>query len=312
MASSIFPLYQSHYRIRTYIAACLEERASKSSALAYTSQCAAFELAFCYTLGFGVNKDDARASTLLVQAHRSQEELTNEINRVRHGKRRAHARQSVYIQSLYRGHTITKSLGGDRYYCKKGTMDEAAFHIRKEIENFGDVVGAYHRIVRSLKSTLTNVLTLQGRWEEAQEVATQVLQCSSETLGERHPDTMTSRSSLAVILTKQKHWKKAELLHKQAMTASLTELPLDHGVTLSSMNSLAVMFVSQGRWDEAERLEKHVLQNSYDALGSEHPSSLDSVEHLADFKKEQDLWEKRETKAVQVIMKRSRSNEGIS
>lgn len=289
-----------------------KEKASKSSALAHTSQCAAFELAFCYTLGFGVNKDDATASALLRQANRSLEELTDKINRVRHGRLRSHPRQSVYSQSLYLGHTITMSTGGGRYYREKGTLDEAASHIRKEIIDVEDVVGAEHRIIRSLKSTLTKILILQERWEEAQKIETQVLQCSSKTLGERHPDTMSSRSSLAVIHSKQKHWKEAELLQKQAMTASLTELGLDHGVTLSSMNSLALTFAGQGRWEEAERLEKQVLQISKDALGLEHPNSLDSAEHLNEFRKEQDLWERLEMKAVEVTIKMSRSSKVIN
>ena len=176
MTSSIFPLYQSHYRVRSYIAACLEERVFKSSSLAHTSQRAAFELAFCYIFGFGVKKDDATASALLNQAAGSQEELTNKISRVRHDRLRSRPRQSAYSQSSYQGHVILRSTAGGPYYLEKGSLDEAVSHLREEITDVNTVVGADHRIVRSLKSTLSGVLILQERWEEAQELETQTLQ----------------------------------------------------------------------------------------------------------------------------------------
>lgn len=308
VTSSIFPLYQSHYRVRTYIAACLEERVSKSALLAHTSQRAAFELAFCYTLGFGVDKNDTTASALLKQAARSQEELTSEIDRVRYGRLRLLPRKSVYAQSTYRGHTILRSTAGGRQYLDEGTLDEAASHIRKEMTDVEIIMGADHKIVRSLKSTLSGVLILQKRWEEAQELETQIWQRISRTLGERHPDTISTMSSLALIHHKQKRWKEAESLQTQAMTASLSGLGTDHGVTLNCMSNLAILFSDQGKWEKAERLGKQVLQIRENALGLEHPDTLNSAEILTDFKKDQDFWKREEMKAVQVTIKRSRSS----
>lgn len=303
MTSSVFPLYQSQYGVRTHIVACLEERIFKSSALAPTSQRAAFELAFCYTLGFGVSKDDAKASALLEQAARSQGELANEIDRVRYGKLRSHPRQGVYNNSLYRGHIISSYAAGGRYYLEKGTLDEAASHLKNEIADVESIVGVDHQIILVLKSSLTSVLIWQEQWEEARKLETQILNWSSKTLGERHPDTVGSRGNLALIYRKQKRWKEAELLQRQATTASLSELGLEHGFTLNSLRDLALTFQAQGKWEKAERLGKQVLEIRQNAFGSEHPETINILETLTSFKKEQDYWKGLEKRAVQVTIK---------
>lgn len=300
MISSIFRLYQSHYRVRTHIAACLEERVFKSFTPALTSQRAAFELSFCYTLGFGVKKDDAKASALLKQSARSQDDLTNEIDRVRYGRLISAPRQGIYNPALYQGHT--KSTTGGRYYLEKGILDEDASRIRKEIADVESVVGVDHRIIGVLKSTLTKILLFQNQWEEAQELETQVYQWSSKTLGQRHPDTLATRSSLAMIYSKRKQWKEAELLQTQVMTASLSELGLDHGVTLSSMSNLASIYQDQGKWEKAQRLGKHVLEVRKMALGLENKDTIASSETLTFFNEEQDFWKREEITAVQVTI----------
>lgn len=302
MTPSIFRLYRSDYRVRTYIASCLEEKVVKPFGLALTSQRAAFELSFCYTLGFGVDKDDVKASALLKRAARSQGELTSEIDRVRYGSSRPPPRQGVYNLSSYRGHAITRSTTSGRYYLEKGNLDQAASRIRKEIADLESVVGVDHQISVFLKSTLTKVFLLKEQWEEAQKLETQVLQCNSETLGERHPDTISTRSSLALIYAKQKKWKEAELLQTQAVTASLSELTLDAAVTLTSLSNLASIFQDQGRWEKAERLGKQVLEIRKNTLGLENPDTMNISELLTSFDKEQDFWKRWETETVQVTL----------
>lgn len=299
---SIYPLYRSDYRVRTYIAACLEKRVVEISAHALTSRRAAFELSFCYTLGFGVKKDDSKASALVKQASRSQGELTYEIDRVRYGRSTPPPRQGIYNISAYRGHTITRSTMGGRYYREKGNLDQAASRIRTELADAESVVGIVHQISGFLKSALTGVLIAQGKWEEAQKLETEVLQQTSETLGERHPDTLSTRSSLALIYANQKKWKEAELLQTQAVTASLSEVGLDAGVTLTSMSNLAAIFRGQGKWEKAERLGKQVLEIRLNALGSGNPDTKNSSELLTSFEAEQDFWKRWQTKMLQVTL----------
>lgn len=267
----------------------------------------AFELSLCYTLGFGVKKDNIKASALLKQAARSQEELTHEIDRVRYGRSKPPPRQGVYNLSAYRGHSLRRSTIGYRYILEQGNLDQAASRLRTEIADVESILGVDHQISGFLKSTLTTVLVGQEKWEEAQILETQNLQQSSETLGERHPDTLSIRSELAFIYAKQQKWKEAELLQTQAVTASLSEVGLDAQVTLTSMSNLAAIFRDQGKLEKGERLAKQVLEIRINSLGSENPDTKNSSELLASFKTEQDFWKRWETETVQVTLINQRS-----
>ena len=268
----------------------------------------AFELSLCYTLGFGVKKDNIKASALLKQAARSQGELIHEIDRVRYGRSKPPPRQGVFNASAYRGYNLRRSTIGYRYSLEQGNLDQAASRLRTELADVESSLGIDHQIIGYLKSTLATVLIGQEKWEEAQMLETQNLQQSSEKLGERHPDTLSIRSSLAFIYAKQKRWKEAELLQTQAVTASLSEVGLDAAVTLTSMNNLVVIFRGQGELEKAERLAKQVLEIRMNALGSENPDTKNSSEMLASFKTEQDFWKRWETKTLQVTLINQRSN----
>ena len=215
-------------------------------------------------------------------------------------------RQGIYNQSAYRGHTVTRSPTGYRYFLGKRDLDEAASRLRTELADVESVMGINHQISGFLKSTLTSVLIVQEKWEEAQELEAQILQQSSETLGERHPDTLSTRSSLAFVYAKQKKWKEAELLQTQAVTASLSEVGLDAAVTLTSMSNLAVLFRDQGCLEKAERLGKQVLEIRTNSLGSEHPETKISSGFLTTLKTEHDAWKRWETETVKVTLTNSR------
>ena len=272
-----------------------------------TSRRAAFELSFCYTLGFGVKKDDIKASALLKQAARSQGELTYEIDRVRYGRSKPPPRQGIYNASAYRGHNLRRSTIGYRYNLEKGNLDQAASRLGTELADVESIVGVDHRISGFLRSTLTTVLIGQKNWEEAQKLEMQSLQQNSETLGERHSDTLSTRSSLALIYAKQKKWKEAELLQTQAVTASLSEVGLDAAVTMTSLSNLAALFRDQGKLEKAERLGKQVLEIRTNALGSGNPDTKNSSEFLASCKTEQDFWIRWETETLQVTLINQRS-----
>ena len=300
MSSSIYPLYRSDHRVRTYIATCLENRVVEHSVPALTLRRTAFELSFCYTLGFGVKKDDFKASAFLEQARRSQGELIYEVDRVRYGKAKPPSRQGIYNASAYRGHNLGRSTIGYRYNLERGNFDQAASRLRAELADIESMEGVDHQISGFLRSTLTTVLIGQEKWEEAQILETQTLQQCSETLGQRHPDTLSTRSSLAFIYAKQKKWKEAELLQTQAVTASLSEVGLEAAVTLTSMSNLAAIFRDQGKLEKAERLGKQVLEIRMRALGPENRDTKNSSEFLASLKSEQDVWRRWETETLQV------------
>lgn len=297
MSSSIYRLYQSHYKVRSHILACLKERVSRSSTPTIALHHEAFELSICYTLGFGAHKDDDKAKTLLEQAGSSLEDLAHEVNLVQNCQLERSPREGPYNSALHQGQ-VGLTTGGQQY---AEDLKSASLRIKTEIVSLEEAIGASHRIVVILKSTLTNVLILQEEWEEAKHMQVDVLEWTSRRLGSSHPDTIWSLSNLAYIYSKQRRWNEAELLQTHAMIAGLS-WGLYYRTTLRSMHLLAWNFQHQGKWDKAARLGEHVQEIREEFFDSEDPSNIDISDTMKSFSEEKDMWKRVEVNSLQVTI----------
>ena len=75
-------LLGADFRVRELIAECLELKASNSSCTPCTLA-AAFELAFCYKIGFGFPLDDDKSQSWLKRSGRYPKELELEMSNIR-------------------------------------------------------------------------------------------------------------------------------------------------------------------------------------------------------------------------------------
>src|SRR5207248_10663878 len=71
-------LLGAEFRVRKLVAECLELKASNSSC----TLAAAFELAFCYKIGFGVPLDDDKSQCWLKRSGRYPKELEAEMSNI--------------------------------------------------------------------------------------------------------------------------------------------------------------------------------------------------------------------------------------
>jgi uncharacterized protein involved in tolerance to divalent cations len=144
-------------------------------------------------------------------------------------------------------------------------------------------------------------LCSDGRWNEAEESFTQILEVEKKVLGEEHPSTLTSMANLASTYSNQGRWKEAEELEVQVKNTSLKILGKEHPSTLTSMANLASTYRDQGRWKEAEELEVQVKNTSLKILGKEHPSTLTSMANLASTYINQGRWREAEELQAQEL-----------
>ena len=293
-------LYQSHYLVRVNIATCLEERSFSSFSSRLALQHAAFELSFCYTLGFGVRRDETKASALLKQAAMSPRDLLEAVDRARKSSLRSPPRGSIYTQTLNRGQTRSATDG--LQYFRKEKLDEVTSWLRKEIVDVESVLGIDHRVIGIMKSTLAQILIFQKRWNMAEEVETQVLRWSSKTLGDTHPDTLSSKGSLASILRGRHNWEEAEALQTQVWITSLLELGVDNAITMSNMENLVLTFKLQGKLEKAERLAKQALQLREIEYGSENRGTKNLLKIISSINEESVIYQRMKSDAVQVMI----------
>ncbi|KAJ7854655.1 hypothetical protein B0H13DRAFT_2081005 [Mycena leptocephala] len=128
-----------------------------------------------------------------------------------------------------------------------------------------------------LASTYSN----QGRWKEAEELQSVVLEKRRNALGEDHPDTLIAMHILASTYHAQGRWKQAEELEFAVLKTRRNVLGEDHPDTLVAMHILASTYSQQGKLKEAEELAFAVLETRRSALGEDHPDTLVAMHILA-------------------------------
>ncbi|KAK8009153.1 hypothetical protein PG991_011704 [Apiospora marii] len=170
-----------------------------------------------------------------------------------------------------------------------------------------EVFGAEHPSTLSSMNNLANVLSSQGKYEEAERMHRQTVQQSEKALGAEHPDTLASMNNLANVLSSQGKYEEAERMHQKELSLCEKALGAEHPDTLGSMNNLANVLSSQGKYEEAERMHRQTVQRREKALGAEHPSTLTSMNNLAEVLSSQGKYEEAERMHRQTVQRREKA-----
>ncbi len=140
-----------------------------------------------------------------------------------------------------------------------------------------------------------------GRWDEAEELFSQILETEKNMHGTDYINTQNALAWVASTYRNQGRWTEAEELFVQVMETRKKTLGDNHPSTLTSMANLASTYRNQGRWTEAEELFVQVMETSKKTLGDNHPSTLTSMANLASTYSNQGRWTEAEELFVQVM-----------
>ncbi|KAK9846161.1 hypothetical protein MYU51_002992, partial [Penicillium brevicompactum] len=190
---------------------------------------------------------------------------------------------------------------GAWYASKSGIPTDMRDMASKSMKERVRLLGAEHEEALGSTAILARAWSLEGRWEEAEKLQTQVMETRKTKLGDDHPDTLTSMAHLASTYRNQGQWIEAEQLEVQVMETRKMKLGKDHPSTLTSMANLASTYSSQGRWIEAEQLQVQVVETSKTNLGEEHPKTLTSMNNLALTFSNHGRWKEAERLQTQVM-----------
>ncbi|KAJ5737306.1 uncharacterized protein N7483_002431 [Penicillium malachiteum] len=170
------------------------------------------------------------------------------------------------------------------------------------------LLGEEHKEALDSTGILAIAYSLDGRWQEAEQLEVQaeqlevqVMETRKTKLGKDHPDTLTSMANLASTYWNQGRWQEAEQLEIQVMETHKTKLGKDHPDTLTSMANLASTYWNQGRWEEAEQLFMQAIETRKTKLSEDHPDTLTSMANLASTYRNQGRLEEAEQLFVQVM-----------
>ncbi|MCH7603301.1 MAG: tetratricopeptide repeat protein, partial [Planctomycetes bacterium] len=134
---------------------------------------------------------------------------------------------------------------------------------------------------QSLSHRLADMISHQGRYDEAEPLLVEALETDKRNLGDEHPSTLTSMFRLAVLYNNQGRYNEAEQLYLETLEIQKRVLGDEHPKTLGSMDHLAILYFEQKRYAEAEPLMVKTLEIQKRVFGDEHPETLSSMNNLA-------------------------------
>jgi len=123
------------------------------------------------------------------------------------------------------------------------------------------VLGPDHPDTINSMNTLVAVLNDEGKLDEAQSLAEQVLAARTRLLGPDHPSTLMSMSNLAELLSERGDYARAEQLFAQTRAIQIRVLGLDNPSTAQTTESLAGLKMREGKRDDALRLLREAVDH---------------------------------------------------
>ncbi|KAJ5346989.1 uncharacterized protein N7506_000242 [Penicillium brevicompactum] len=105
-------------------------------------------------------------------------------------------------------------------------------------------------------SNLGNVLSMQGKYKEAEALHRQALEAREKVFGWGHYDMFIIVGNLSDVLSRQGKYEEAEAMHQRALEALEKVWGCEHPGTLTIVNSLGNVLSVQGKYKEAEAMPR--------------------------------------------------------
>jgi tetratricopeptide (TPR) repeat protein len=253
-------------------------------------QQAAMQLAICYRLGFGVEKDDKIASDILSEWYLDPTLLTDAIEYFKHNV--------SYYSRLERATIFNKprefapgTYNHRSYYQDQGVLKEAERQYTREIRDIEETVGSQHEICGVLKSFLAEILSWDQH-EETSALMEPVVDMRRAILGSRHPETWSGIEALAVAYQYQDRMEEEEKILLEIIEPMLETVDdkETHRRGLRHAHYVAGSRRSQNRITEAEELYLFIIKESRERLGHRDDETLNRMASLSSLYLDQERW----------------------
>ncbi|KAI1806721.1 TPR-like protein [Daldinia bambusicola] len=201
-------------------------------------------MALCYTIGFGVAKDQAKATDMLALHNIDVSSLDSLVIRC---LQQTSISPSISLHKLWRmGHINCIDLS--HIYLRQGKLKSAEEHLLREIRDLEATSGKDTTIATALGTELSRLYQVQGRFKEAQDIQEQLVSRHKALFGESHPDTLVSMADLASILCSRGLWKDAEQLQERLLEVTKNNSGGGDFEAICTAFGLASTYLRQGKW----------------------------------------------------------------
>jgi hypothetical protein len=173
-----------------------------------------------------------------------------------------------------------------RYQWKRCEL-EASLSLARRLEIlWTQQLGPEHQQTMHLQFQMANVLRSQGRFTEARDLDTFVLERQRDVLGANHPDALRTMGGLGGDLRALGDAREALAHAQRAYESFKLQFGEDYQWTLAAAHNLAVSLGQAGDFRAARRIGEEVLDRQRRVLGTAHPSALLAATNLARYLRE--------------------------
>jgi non-specific serine/threonine protein kinase/serine/threonine-protein kinase len=153
--------------------------------------------------------------------------------------------------------------------------------LARGVKDVDRALGEQPEVQARILTTLGNVYTNMGLYQEAEPLAVKGLETYRRLLGREHPDTLKAAHTLANLYWYQNRVQEAEALYSEVIASRLRVLGAEARDTLKAQFDLAGVYLLQQRYSEMERLSLQTLEAQRRLFGDDDADTLVTMHNLA-------------------------------
>ena len=276
-----FQFVEGDSRVRRYLVQCLETHMVSISPGHLHYETTAFQLAFCYYLGFGTARQTETAERLVRESGQSFETPEKQIEQIKMAKAPRFFRSDYLTQLAQQGLLSYRTTTNE--YGSSESWESARPVLAREIQDLVSVLGNEHEAVNTLRYRLSNIYQQHGLFEDAEAIEIEAIKSLMNVSKlprfsvdpERRNTKVTQNSPQMppplVIQTPQ-------LANKSPIFDIVDILDNRNSPDMTrAMYDLVTIYIRQHRWTEAEWLSIRLREALASVLGEEDPHTLRST-----------------------------------
>ena len=226
---------------------------------------AAFQLALCYLLGFGVQPDKQESDKWLHSSSKSPAEMSDTLQRIQQMELKARVVESLMELGYSDMLKIT--------YLRDGVLAEAIQRYQEMVSAQENLFGPTHLSPNRLRNLLVTMLRWNNQLQESLSLAQYNLKIAKDSnVGQL--DLLVLEGGIVTVYRDLGEMEKAELVARRIEEGYATGPYKDHFARFSNQVELARILVERKKYEEAIEFGQEIERSCVSKLGTYHDSTL--------------------------------------
>lgn len=240
------------------------------------SENAAFQLALCYTFGFGVRADSEQSRKWLLCSGKNNDDLNEALRRIKLMKPRLSA-ISQLVNLGFEGQ-LTSAYDAD------GILEQAIREYQAMTAARLQAFGPEHFLTIRMNNLLADVLCATDKEEEvvqASEIYKEGIRMLDKLYGPKNRATLVAKTGLARAYINLRLFKEAEIVAMEVFESYSSESEDDVALRLAALCDLASIALECGKYDKAIERGLEVIESGKEHLGPSQANVMRAKSVLA-------------------------------